>query len=341
MVAIMAALALNVASAGVDRLMQPYAGDVPGATVIVIHNGDVALRKTYGLADVEQHIAVTSKTNFRLASVTKQFTAASIEILAERGRLSYDDPIGRFLPSLPACARVVTIRQLLTHTGGLPDYEDLIPQTATKQVSDADVLHLIEQTAHTYFAPGTSYRYSNTGYVLLGLIVAKVSGQTFPQFLEQEIFGPLKMRGSVMHVEGVSKVLNRAYGYAFENDRFVRRDQSITSATVGDGGVYTSIDDLVKWDHALEHATLVKRETIRLAFTPATATDDPAIRYGFGWRISDHDGHRAIWHSGETVSFRDVIVRFPDDHLTVVVLTNRDDPEPYKTALAIADLLLR
>src|SRR5438477_8022115 len=127
MVAIIAALALNVASAAVDRLMQPYAGDVPGAAVIVIHNGDVALRKTYGLADVENHIAVRSKTNFRLASVTKQFTAAAIEILAERGKLHYDDPIGTFLPSLPAYAQGVTIRQLLTHTGGLSDYEDLIP----------------------------------------------------------------------------------------------------------------------------------------------------------------------------------------------------------------------
>jgi len=337
MVTIIAALALDVASAAVDRLMQPYAGDVPGAAVIVIHNGDVALRKTYGLADVEKHIAVRSKTNFRLASATKQFTAAAIEILAESGKLSYDDPIGRFLPSLPAYARAVTIRQLLTHTGGLSDYEDLIPQTATAQVSDADVLRMLADTDHIYFKPGTSYRYSNTGYVLLGLIVAKVSGQTFPNFLKEAIFDPLKMRRTVAHVEGVSTIANRAYGYAFENGRFVRRDQSITSATLGDGGVYTSIDDLAKWDQALEHATLVKPETLRLAFTPATATDDPAIRYGFGWRISDHDGHRTIWHSGETVSFRNVIVRFPDDRLTVIVLTNRDDPEPYKTALAIAD----
>jgi CubicO group peptidase (beta-lactamase class C family) len=340
MVTIIAALALNVASGAVDRLMQPYTGDAPGAAVIVIHNGDVALRKTFGLADVEKHVAVTSKTNFRLASVTKQFTAAAIEILAERGKLHYDDPIGTYLPSLPPYARSLTIRQLLTHTGGLPDYEDLIPPTVTKQVSDADVLRLIEQTDHPYFAPGTSYRYSNTGYVLLGLIVAGVSRQTFPQFLKHEIFDPLKMRGTVAHVDGVSTIPNRAYGYSLENGHYVRRDQSITSATLGDGGVYTSIDDLVKWDQALERATLVKPETLRLAFTSATATDDPAIRYGFGWRISDHDGHRTIWHSGETVSFRNVIVRFPDDRLTVIVLTNRDDPEPYKTALAIADLWL-
>jgi CubicO group peptidase (beta-lactamase class C family) len=339
MIALIAAAALTVTPA-VDRLMQQYAEEVPGAAVIVIHNGKVALRRAYGLADVEQHVKVTPRTNFRLASVTKQFTAAAIEILAERGKLSYDDPIGRALPSLPPYARAVTIRQLLTHSGGLPDYEDLIPATATKQVSDADVLQLIAETDHPYFPPGTSYRYSNTGYVLLGIIVANVSGDSFPAFLKHEIFDPLKMRGTLAHVEGQATIPHRAFGYAAENGRFVRRDQSITSATLGDGGVYSSIDDLTRWDQALEHATLVKPSTLRLAFTPAVTTDDPAIRYGFGWRISDHHVHRTIWHSGETTSFRNVIVRFPDDRLTVIILTNRDDPEPYKTALAIADLWL-
>src|SRR5438067_793182 len=243
-----AAIALHIATtrtSSVDRLMTRYVGLVPGASVIVIHRGEIALRRSYGLAEVEREVRVTPKTNFRLASVSKQFTAAAIEQLVERGKLSYDDPITKSLPSLPSYARAITIRHLLTHTSGLIDYEDLIPATATKQIHDDDVLRLIEQTDHTYFAPGTSYRYGNSGYVLLGLIVAKVSGRSFASYLKHEIFEPLSMHDTLAYEEGKSTIANRAYGYAHEKDKFVRRDQSITSATLGDGGIYSSADDLV------------------------------------------------------------------------------------------------
>ncbi len=320
--------------------MRAYAGDVPGASVLVIRNGNVALRASYGTTDLDARLPVTPRTNFRLASVSKQFTAAAIEILAERGALSYDDPITRFLPTLPPYARDITIRHLLTHSSGLLDYEDLIPPTVTEQVSDLDVLRMLQNTDHTNFAPGTSYRYSNTGYVFLGLIVAKASGTSFASFLKREIFDPLGMRGTVAYERSVSTVEHRAYGHTRKEGAWVRHDQSVTSATLGDGGIYSSIDDLARWDDALANACLVRPETLRLAFTPAVDTDDPAVRYGFGWRIGEHHGRRMLWHSGETAGFRNVIVRFPDDRLTVVVLTNRDEPEPYKTALEIADLHL-
>ena len=330
--------ATNMPHPAVDNLMRIYAGDVPGASVLVIRDGKVVVRASYGMADLDARVTVTPRTNFRLASVSKQFTAAAIEILAERGALSYDDPITRFLPTLPPYARGITIRHLLTHSSGLLDYEDLMSGDYTTQLSDLDVLHMLEKTDHTYFAPGTSYRYSNTGDVFLGLIAATASGVSFASFLKSAIFDPLGMRGTLAYERGISDVAHRAYGHTRQNGSWVRRDQSITSATLGDGGIYSSIDDLARWDEALAHARLVRPETLRLAFTPAVATDDPAVRYGFGWRISEHRGHRTLWHSGETVSFRNVIVRFPDDRLTVVVLTNRDDPEPYRTALAIADL---
>lgn len=324
----------------VDSLLRDYAGDVPGAAVLVLRNGQPLHRAAYGMANLEEGQRATPRTNFRLASVSKQFTAAAIEILAERGALSYDDPITRFLPSLPPYARQITVRQLLTHTSGLIDYEDLIPAAATEQLSDADVLEMLEKTDHTDFAPGSKYRYSNTGYVFLGMIAAKASGMSFPAFLEHAVFDPLGMTHTVAHVEGADTIAHRAYGYAPKDGVWTRRDQSITSATLGDGGIYSSIDDLAKWDDALANARLVKPETLALAFTPATDTDDPAIRYGFGWRISQHGGRRTLWHSGETTSFRNVIVRFPDERLTVILLTNRNHPEPYKTALAIADLYL-
>jgi CubicO group peptidase (beta-lactamase class C family) len=313
----------------IDTLMQPYAGDAPGASVLVLRDGRPVHRAGYGMADLEARTAATPATNFRLASVSKQFTARAIEILAARGALSFDDPVTKFLPSLPPYAQQMTIRHFLTHTSGMPDYEDLIPKETVEQVSDLDVLHMLEKTDRPVFAPGTKYTYSNSAYVLLGLIVAKLSGTSFASFLKREIFEPLGMRDTVAYERGTSEVGHRAYGYTRKDGAWLRRDQSVTSATLGDGGIYSSIDDLAKWDASLRPST-----------EPTVATDDPAIRYGFGWRYSEHRGHRTQWHSGETTSFRNVIVRFPEERLTVIVLTNRDDPQPYKTALAIADLYL-
>jgi CubicO group peptidase (beta-lactamase class C family) len=328
--------ALADTQARIDALMQPYSGHVPGASVLVIRDGGPVFRRAYGLADLENGVAATPATNYRLASMTKQFTAAAILLLAEDGRLSADDPVRRWLPSLPQVATPVTVRQLLTHTSGLLDYEDLIPPGTTSQVHDADVLRLLESQNRTYFAPGTGYRYSNSGYSLLALIVARASGMDFASFLRQRIFLPLGMHASVAYEAGVSGVPHRAFGYSAHGTSWSRTDQSLTSAVLGDGGIYSSIDDLAKWDAALYDTRLLRAESVRVAFTPATATDDPAVRYGFGWRISGE----TLWHSGETLGFRNVIVRYPRRHFTVIVLTNRDAPEPYGLALRIAQLYL-
>lgn len=324
----------------IDALMRRYEGAVPGAGVLVVRDGEAIVRKSYGLADLEAGIAATPRTNYRLASITKQFTAAAIMILAERGMLSYHDPITRFLPTLPAYANGITIRHLLTHTSGLLDYEDL-PAESSAQLRDRDVLRLLERQESVYFPPGTGYRYSNTGYAFLALIVEAVSGQSFASFLRDQIFRPLGMHQTVAHQQGISEVADRAYGYSRSNGAFTRTDQSRTSAVLGDGGIYSSIDELRRWVRAIEQRRLLRADTWQLAFTPATATDDPAVRYGFGWRISEHRGRTMRWHSGETIGFRNVLMHFPDDRLTVIVLTNRNEPEPYSTALAIADLFLR
>ena len=320
--------------ARVDELMRPYDGDVPGAAVLVLSDGAPLLRRGYGFADLEERTAVTPGTNFRLASITKQFTAAAILLLAEDGRLGLDDPARKWLPSLPAAANAVTIRQLLTHTSGLIDYEDVIPASQTRQLLDADVLSLLEAEDRTYFPPGSAYRYSNSGYALLALIVERASERSFADFLRQRIFLPLGMTDTVAHQDGVDTVGERAYGYSEEPGGWRRTDQSLTSAVLGDGGVYSSIDDLAKWDAALYDDRILRADSRRRAFAPTTRTDDPAIDYGFGWRITGD----SLWHSGESIGFRNVIVRFPERRLTVVILTNRNDPEPYRTALAIAEL---
>ncbi|MDQ6799549.1 MAG: beta-lactamase family protein [Acidobacteriota bacterium] len=318
----------------VDNLLRDYSGDVPGASVLVVRDGKVVIRKSYGMANLEERIAATPDTNYRLASVTKQFTAASILILAKNGKLSLDDPITKYL-ALPAYANAITIRHLLTHTSGLFAYEDLIPPGTTRQLKDADVLAILKDDDGSYFPAGTQYRYSNTGYAFLALIVERASGQRFADFLRDNIFKPAGMNATVAFEEGVSTVARRAYGYSRADGAWHRTDQSLTSAVLGDGGIYTSIDDLVHWIAWLESGRFDD------ALVPAIATDDPAVRYGFGWRISEHGGHRIVWHTGETIGFRNAIVRVPDRHLAVVVLTNRNEREPYRIAIEIVDMLLK
>jgi CubicO group peptidase (beta-lactamase class C family) len=319
--------------ANVDALMREYDGNVPGASLLVMHGGKAIVRRAYGLADVDAGVKDTPSTNYRLASVTKQFTATAIRRLAAEGKLTLDDRVRRWLPTLPASADPITIRHLLTHTSGLLDYEDVMPADPKEQLHDVDVLRLLASNAELYFAPGTSYRYSNSGYALLALIVERASGATFATYLHEHLFAPLGMNGTVAYEPGISTVAHRAYGHTFADGAWTRTDQSPTSAVLGDGGIYSSIDDLAIWDAALYDAFYAD------AFVPATKTDDPSVQYALGWRVSEHDGHRLLWHSGETIGFRNVILRFPERRLTVVLLTNRNAPPPYATALTIADLV--
>lgn len=318
----------------IDALMSRYNGAVPGASLLVVHNGKSVVRRSWGLADIEKHVAATPATNYRLASVTKQFTAAAILLLAQDNRLFLSDKASKYLPSLPKSAESITIHQLLTHTSGLFDYEDLMSDTATRQVHDHDVLELLSHKDSLYFAPGTKYKYSNSGYSLLSLIVENVSGKTFATFLHDRIFAPLGMNNTVAHQDGVDEVSHRAYGYTLKDSVWTRKDQSTTSAVLGDGGIYSSIDDMAKWDAAQYDSRLLDEEWRRVAFTPHTPTNVAGTSYGFGWEITGD----TIWHTGSTSGFRNVIVRFPARKLTVVILTNRDGPEPHETALAIARL---
>jgi CubicO group peptidase (beta-lactamase class C family) len=327
---------ISQAARVIDALMRPYQGAVPGACVAVLHDGSPLYRRAYGLADLENQVAATPATNYRLASMTKQFTAAAILLLAEDGCLSIDDQIRKWLPSLPDAADGVTVRHLLTHTSGLIDYEDLLPGGTSRQWRGCEVLSLLETENRTYFPPAAGFRYSNSGYVLLALIAGRAAGVDFASLLRQRIFEPLDMRNTVAFEAGISAVAHRAYGYSAAGHSWIRTDQSPTSATLGDGGVYSSVDDLAKWDAALYDSRLLRAESLRLAFTAAAASADPAVRYGFGWRVTGE----TLWHSGESVGFRNVIVRYPRDRFTVIVLTNRNDPEPYRTAVAIADALM-
>jgi CubicO group peptidase (beta-lactamase class C family) len=314
--------------------MKRYEGDGPGASLLVIRDGMPLVRRGYGFADLEHRVPASPQTDYRLASVSKQFTATAILLLAQDGKLSLDDRARRWLPSLPAAAGAITLRQLLSHQGGLIDYEDIMAADTRVPLRDKDVLALLAKTDHLYFAPGTSYRYSNGGYAMLALIVEQASGMPFQDFLRQRIFLPLGMTSTLAYVAEGPPVPHRAFGYSAEGGQWMRTDQSMTSSVLGDGGIYSSIDDLARWDAALYDNRLLSDASRKAAFTPWTATDDPTVEYGYGWRITGE----TLWHSGETIGFRNVIVRYPKRHLTVVLLTNRNDPEPYRTALAVGDL---
>ena len=326
----------------VDRLMSRYEGHVPGASLLVIRDGKPLIRRSYGYANLEDRIAATPATNYRLASVTKQFTAASILLLTQDGKLDLDDSLRKWLPTLPEVAEAMTIRHVLSHMSGLIDYEDVTPAAMTAQLHDADVLKILETQNETYFSPGKGYRYSNSGYAMLALIVGKASDKDFASFLKERIFTPLGMHDTIAYEQGLSTVNNRAYGYSEERGTWTRTDQSQTSAVLGDGGIYSSIDDLAKWDAALYDDRLLSAQSRDLAFTAATETDDPKVNYAMGWRVTDEKiGGRTLWHSGETIGFRNVLIRYPEQHFTVVLLTNRNDSEPYQTAREIAQLFLK
>lgn len=337
-----APLTESIASPMVDSLFARFAAPgMPGATVLVVRHDSVLVRAAYGLADVEQGIVATPATNFRLASLTKQFTATAILLLARDGVLSIDQPARSLLPELPAYAKSVTIRHLLTHTSGLWDYEAFVPDTQSRQVSDADALALVSTRAESlYFAPGTAWRYSNTAYALLSLIVERASHQRFGDFLRERVFLPLAMRDTYAHEEGRTVVPRRAWGYTVRGDSVTRTDQSNTSAVLGDGGVYSSIDDLARWHASLSHAPLVGDSLWQATQTPFVLASGAPTEYGFGWFVDRYKGRRRLRHHGETRGFTNFVARFPDDALTIVVLTNRSDSSPWDVADALADRLL-
>ena len=327
--------------AAIDRLMRPYDGDVPGASLLVLKDGQAVVRRGYGRSDLEQGIEAGPATNYRLASVSKQFTAAAVLLLAQDGTLAVEDPVRKWLPSLPPSTDAITVRHLLNHTSGLLDYDDLMAKPYDGQISDAGVLALLAAQDRLYFTPGSTYRYSNSGYALLALVVERASGVSFAEFLHARIFAPLGMHDSLARVDGGPGVPHRAWGYSATADGWERTDQNAYSAVLGDGGIYSSIDDLARWDAALYDDRLFSDATRAQAFAKQVqvASMPEATYYGYGWRV-DEDGSRQ-WHNGESIGFRNTLVRWPKQRLTVILLSNRNDPTPYATALEIGALFLQ
>jgi CubicO group peptidase (beta-lactamase class C family) len=345
----------HVSAATIDSLFAKFvSAHDPGCAVLVIKDGQRVFRKGYGVADLRTLQKIGPETNFRLASLTKQFTAMAVMLLVHDGKLHYEDRLTDVFPDFPAYGKAITIRQLLNHTSGLIDYEDImakqyvgISDDKIPQIKDAGVLELLKRETTTRFTPGTRWAYSNSGYVVLAMVVEKQLGLKFGDFLRQRVFMPLKMTGTIAYEKGKNEITHRAYGHTKTAEGWHETDQSLTSATLGDGGVYTSVDDLEKWDRALTAHTLLTAKEMEPALTAATAANGAPLRqlngslaplYGFGWFLDPHRGHRRYSHYGETVGFRNAIQRFPDDHLTVIVLSNRAEVDAPALAESVADL---
>ena len=286
------------------------------------------------MANLEDAVPVDPTTNFRLASLTKQFTASGIMLLVEQGRLSLEDPLTDLFDGFPDYGRQITLRHMLQHNSGLIDYEGMIPDDFQGQVSDRDALRMMYEVDETYFPPGSEYRYSNTAYAMLAMLIEDMSGMSFADYLHENIFAPLHMRGTVAHQVGVTTVANRAYGYTVENGKVRYSDQSTTSAVLGDGGVYTSLRDYYQWDQALYTEQILTQASLREMWAGNFGD------YGLGWRVDSKDGRRRLHHDGSTSGFRNYVFRYPDDKLTVLVLTNRRGPNAKPLAEAVASLYL-
>jgi CubicO group peptidase (beta-lactamase class C family) len=341
--------------------------NAPGLAVLVRKDGRTLFEKGYGVRDLRTNAKIDQHTNFRLASFTKQFTAMAVMMLVHDGKLRYNQTLTEIFPDFPSYGKNITIRNLLNHTGGLPNYEDLMEAVETPrnswvwtpehQIQDAEVLKLLKKETKGKFLPGTSWSYSNSGYVVLGLIVAKTSGQPYGSFLYARIFAPLHMDHTIVYQKGKNTVTNRAFGHSKEGDTLKETDQSSTSATLGDGGIYSSLEDLAKWDDALRNHTLLSAEEMAPALVPAklangsptlwpTAPNDDnlhpgkPVSYGFGWFLDPYWGVPRMWHTGSTMGFRTIIERFATNNLTIIILCNRTDLNPEALAGKTGDLYL-
>ena len=341
--------------AQVDSLMRAWSkGDTPGAALIVIRDGRVLLKKGYGLSNIEAGEKITTDTVFDLASLSKQFTAMAVLILSERGRLKLDDPLSKFFPEFRLQARDVTIRNLLNHTSGIPDYPKLFIkggkinaswqrdwETATSfRPTSKDVLALLAEQKALDFAPGERWEYSNSNYVILAQLVERVSGKTFPQFLKVNIFQPLGMTSTVVADQTKPTIKNLAVRYDRGATGYKVIRETPFDLIYGDGNLHSTIEDLYRWDQALSKGRLVKASTLAEAFAPGLLKNGDKTDYGFGWVLDKYFGLKMTYHEGAGTGFNTFIMRIPDERFTVIALSNFARFNPFITGRRLARIYL-
>ena len=329
------ASAVQPLAARLDALFKPqYKADDPGATVIVVKNGKTVFRKAYGAADVAAKTPLTPGTVLRLGSITKQFTAVAILMLAEEGKLALNDPITRFFPDYPTQGKVITVEHLLTHTSGIVSYTGKSGYVATMG-KDFTVAQMIDgfRNDPLEFEPGTQFSYNNSGYFLLGAIIERVSGTSYASFLEQRIFTPLGMKDTAY--EGVERSsAPRAIGYSAQEKGFAPAQPLSMSQPYAAGALVSTVDDLAKWDAAIASGKLLKPASWKMAFTSYKLSPEKSTDYGYGWGVGTLQGAPMVDHGGGINGFRTHALRLPQQKIFVAVLSNADSGNANPEVLA-------
>jgi CubicO group peptidase (beta-lactamase class C family) len=335
------ASASDLAAYADKTLAAIYPAGQPGATAIVVKDGKVVLRKGYGMANLELGVPMSPDMVFELGSVTKQFTAASILLLQERGKLRVEDDITKYLPDFPTHGQTITIENLLTHTSGIPSYTGL-PEWHAKVREDlkpADVIALFKDKP-LEFNPGERWAYDNSGFFLLGAIIEKVSGESYERFVEEEIFQKLGMTHS-RYDHPDELIPRRASGYSkgeAEDDKgFHNADYISMTSPYAAGALMSTVDDLAIWDRALGGETLLKKASLDRMFTAAKLKSGLSTHYGYGMGVFDFAGRHVQTHGGDIPGFTTDVIRVPTERLFVAILSNNDasDPRPDVVALRI------
>jgi CubicO group peptidase (beta-lactamase class C family) len=313
------------AAARIDQVLSAtYKADAPGVTVIVVKDGKTLLRKAYGLADVKDKRPLAADTPMRLGSITKQFTSTAILMLVDEGKIKLDDDISVYLPDYPTQGKKITIEHLLTHTSGIVSYTGK-PNYMAGMQKDLTVQQMVDSFKNDplEFAPGSRYKYNNSGYFLLGAIIEKVSGQTYDKFVEQRIFVPLGMRRSAYEGHERDKA-PRALGYSGAPGGFEPAAPLSMTQPYAAGSLVSTVDDLARWDAAVSSGKLLKAASWQRAFTPYTLSSGSSTGYGYGWETGTLRGAQMIGHGGGINGFNTYALRLPAEKLYVAVLSNAD-----------------
>src|SRR6266481_736279 len=331
-------------AAAVDEVFSDFTTPgSPGCALAVYRDGKIIYAKGYGLANIEENVAITPQSVFDIGSTSKQFTAASILLLEKQGKLSVNDDVGKYIPELPDYGQKITILHLLNHTSGLRDYLTLLELAGINTDSvtiDEDALQMVFRQKALNFAPGSDWLYSNTGFFLLSVIVKRVSGKTLREFAAENIFVPLEMTHTQYRDDHTSLIANRAMAYdAKEKGGGYRLNVSYFEQT-GDGAVHTSVEDLLKWDENFYSGQIGGKTFLSEIQEQGKLNDGKVLDYAKGLRIVDYRGLRTVSHGGSWGGYRAELLRFPEQHFSVACLCNLGSARPSNRAHRVADVYL-
>lgn len=307
---------------------------VPGLSLGVVKDGKVVRAKGYGFCNLELNVPASPETMYVLYSLSKQFVAAAAMQLVEQGKLSLDDPVSKWFPDEPDTWKAITVRQILSHTSGTKDYVNDVDLDLPAGASMQDKLNAVMKLPMN-FAPGEKWRYNNTGFVMMAIIIQKITGQTTQDYLKQHIWGPLDMTAS-RAASATDIIPNRASNYLWDKDHWINGEFPYTAEMIAAGGMMSDVSDLMKWDQALYTDKVLSQKSRDLMMTPVTLNDGGKAPYGLGFFITNYGDHRLIWHYGSSGHYRTNISRFVDDKITVIVLTNGGDPKVNDIAKEVA-----